>query len=148
MSRLEHCWQPSELINVFYQEPERIEFHCTQVRIFRHYCCLVFERFLFEVQVGNGLSDWLRNCCWSSPAHWFLVSSPIRLMTIFHSLTAPGTFRLYLSCPDGLSDLLLNCCWPSSAQWFMVPSPTGLMTIFYSLKGLGAFRSYLSVQTV
>jgi hypothetical protein len=33
------------------------------------------------------------DCCWSSPAQWFLVASPTGLMTIFYCLTALGAFR-------------------------------------------------------
>jgi hypothetical protein len=36
---------------------------------------------------------WLLNCCWHSPAQWFLVPSPTGLMTIFYCLTALGAFR-------------------------------------------------------
>jgi hypothetical protein len=43
-------------------------------------------------------NDWfltacLLNCCWSSPAQWFLVPNPTGSMTIFYSLTALGAFR-------------------------------------------------------
>jgi hypothetical protein len=37
--------------------------------------------------------NWLLNCCWPSPAQWFLVPSPTGLMTVFYSLTALGAFR-------------------------------------------------------
>jgi hypothetical protein len=36
---------------------------------------------------------WLLNCCWSSTAHWYFVSSSTRLVTIFYCLTALGACR-------------------------------------------------------
>jgi hypothetical protein len=43
------------------------------------------------------MSDWLQNCCWSSPAQWFLVPSPKVLVTI---MTALGVFTRH---PDSNS---------------------------------------------
>jgi hypothetical protein len=43
------------------------------------------------------LTDWLPNCCWTSPAQLFLVPSLTGLMTIFYCLTALGVGQLYLT---------------------------------------------------
>jgi hypothetical protein len=76
-------------------------------------------------------SDWLTDCCWPSPAQWFLVPSPTGLMSIFYCLTALGAFWL------------TDCCWASPAQWFMVRVPRD-SAIFYRLTAVGVFRTHLS----
>jgi hypothetical protein len=50
----------------------------------RYICCTA----------GNSVPDWLLNGFWPSPAQWFLVLSPMGLMTILYSLTALGAFSL------------------------------------------------------
>jgi hypothetical protein len=91
-------------------------------------------------------TEWLPNCCWPSPAQWYLVPSPTGLVTM---LTALGAFTRY---PDSNSsyywmiEWLLRCCWSSPVQWFSVPSPTGIMITFYSMTVLGTFRLSLSLH--
>jgi hypothetical protein len=63
------------------------------------------------------LTDWLMlNCCWSSPAQWFLVPNPTGLVIVFYYLTDLDFFRPLLS--SRLTDGLLNCCWFSPVHWF------------------------------
>jgi hypothetical protein len=50
-------------------------------------------------------TDWPVNCCWSSPAQWFLVPSPTGITTLFYCLTALRSFRI----PD--------------LHWFLSSSP-------------------------
>jgi hypothetical protein len=59
--------------------------------------------------------DCLLNCCWPSPAQWFLVPSPMGLTTIFYSQTALGAFRpLRLSLIKAWLKVKVKvCCWTS-----------------------------------
>jgi hypothetical protein len=46
-------------------------------------------------------TDWLFNCCWASPAQWFLVPNPTGLMTIFYT-------SVFMSPCDGVTHLFFK----------------------------------------
>jgi hypothetical protein len=75
----------------------------------------IFRRNMLHLLLG--FRDWLLNSCWSSPAQWFLVPSPMGLTTIFYTLTALGAFRL-----SPLNVWIVKCllkCW----MWMQHASP-------------------------
>jgi hypothetical protein len=86
------CWPSpaqsflaSSLIKIYEQD------FCS---LLRHVCVLKVGP---PLGWGEGLiflcitqSDWPLHCCWPSPAQWFLVPSPMRLMTVFHSVGLLG----------------------------------------------------------
>jgi hypothetical protein len=93
------------------------------------------------------------NCCWSSPAHQFLVSCPVKThdhIFLFRPLRVLkwglhfNERRGMTTTDDALTtynNWLLNCGWSSSpARIFLVSRPTRLMTIIYCPKALGTFR--------
>jgi hypothetical protein len=53
--------------------------------------------------------DWLLNCCWPSPAQWFLVPRPTGLRTMFYCLMFLGAFRAVWSHRSFLYNFLMDC---------------------------------------
>jgi hypothetical protein len=91
------------------------------------------------------LSNSLANCCWASPAQWFLVPSPARLVTIFYCL------NFWESCNSTPADLVGR-----SVQLLIVFASTVipgfcLLKIhdqdFYSLLDMKMFRNGVSPST-
>jgi hypothetical protein len=60
---------------------------------------------LLAMTVDSTAAAWLLSCCWLSPAQWFLVPSPVGLMTIYYCLMALGAFRP-LSCDSDFNCLI------------------------------------------
>jgi hypothetical protein len=52
---------------------------------------------------------YLLNCCWLSPAQWFLFPSPTGLTAIFYFLTALGAFRM-ISLIYVIFNSKIMCC--------------------------------------
>jgi hypothetical protein len=98
----------------------RLTMHCLVSLLPRAICHALMPHELHSLITIRRLIAFsvLVNCCWPSPAQWFLVPSPVGLMTIFSESQSE----------------LLHDWWFTLNQFILAPSPLRLTTTDFFLE--------------